>query len=135
MELYFGTTELLIAADRDGDGSLDTSVVSTALTNASEEMDSYIGVRYELPLTTTTPTVLKNYCCDIAMYRLSIESASLTDDKRTRYEDALTWLSRLAGGKVTLGTTDASEETDAAPELHDDNPVRQFTRAKLEGLW
>lgn len=136
LEKYFGETEVLRAADRDGDGSADTDVVTTAITAAEEEIDSYVAVRYDLPLG-TVPGILTRVCCDLAMYHLSINSLAMTEDKETRYERALKWLEKLSKGMVTLGV----EETQGEVEVQDDlelgasNPDRLFTRTTLGGLF
>lgn len=43
--------------------------IEEALQDASEEIDSYIAVRYVLPLP-NTPSTLKRIACNIARYRL-----------------------------------------------------------------
>jgi phage gp36-like protein len=136
MERYFGATEVLIAADRDGDGEADTNVIQTALDSATQELDSYVGVRYTLPLQTTPPPeILTHICCDVAMYRMSVNTGSMTDEKRTRYEDAIKWLAKLAAGNVTLGYTETEAETsEGSMETSSDNSARLFTRSKMQGL-
>lgn len=135
MDDYFGNAEVLIAADRDGSGSVDQSVVRNALDSASEEIDSYVGVKYDLPLSTKLTTeVLKRISADIAMYRMSVTSHSLTEEKRIRYEDAIKWLVKLSMGQATLG---AEEETETADDLtvkSTSSEPRLFSRTKMRGL-
>jgi phage gp36-like protein len=131
---YFGSEQLLIAADRDGDGTADTGVVSAAISAAEEEIDSYVGVRYTLPLD-DVPGVLTRVCCDLAMYHMSIDSPSMTEQKETRYNNGIKWLTNLAKGIVTLGVTDETEDTKDTAVLSTDAPSRVFTRTKMGGLW
>ena len=53
----------------------EADAVARALTSASGEIDSYIGVRYSLPLPVSkgdaAPELLKQFCVDIAIYRLA----------------------------------------------------------------
>jgi phage gp36-like protein len=138
LEDYFGVEELRIAADRDGDGVADDGVITSALNAASEEIDSYVGVQYDLPLTTIqTPGILMNVCADIAMYRMSIDAASITEDKHTRYKDAVVWLTKISKGTVTLGREEEQEAKQDEVELASATvsaPSRLFTRTKMAGI-
>lgn len=135
MDDYFGEAEVLIAADRAGDGDADPGVVTSALNAATEEIDSYIGVKYTLPLTTIQkPGILLHTCCDIAMFRMSVNGPSMTDDKRSRYDDVIKWLEKVSAGKVTLGPEEDSEVANDVVTVSTDNPVRLMTRSKMSGL-
>ncbi len=130
---YFGSEQLLIAADRDADGTADTDVVDTGITAATEEIDSYLAVRYDLPLA-AVPGVLTRVCCDLAMYHMSVGHHSMTEDKKERYNNGVKWLRALAKGEVTLGPEE--EEVSAQDEVvvSTDSEVRLFTRTKMAGL-
>jgi len=134
LESQFGAQEVAIAADRDRTGSTDADSIAASvlksLTDASEEIDSYLATRYELPLA-TAPGVLTRVCGDIAMYRMSSDRGALTDEKRTRYEDAVKWLTALSAGKATLGLQDATDQVADLPQASSDNPARIFTRSKM----
>lgn len=135
LERLFGSAELLIAADRDGDGEADPGVIRAALDAATAEMDSYIGVKYTLPLSLTQkPVVLVDTCCDIAMYRMSIDSPAMTDAKRQRYDDRIKWLRDLAREVVTLGRQESTETADDLTVQTDSSEVRLFSRTKMSGL-
>jgi phage gp36-like protein len=135
MLTHFGPAQVLIAADRDGDGTADTGVVTDALADASEEIDSYLAARYTLPLVAPIPGVLVRVCCDIAMYRMSIDGPSMTDEKRVRYEDAIKWLTNLAKGIVTLGVEeDTTVVSTNAVTLASSSEPRLFTRTMMTGL-
>ena len=98
-ELY-GQAALYVA-DHDRDGAIDDLAVERALTSASDEIDSYVGVRYPLPLA-VVPGILRQHCVDIAVYRLALSADVLSTEHRTRYEDALAALRRIADGKGVL---------------------------------
>ncbi|MNG19141.1 hypothetical protein D3C84_1032700 [compost metagenome] len=56
--------------------------------------------------------MLVRLCCDIALYRLSADAGSGTEEKRKRYEDAVALLRRIASGEVSMGMpTPVTEET------------------------
>lgn len=129
----YGETYVVTSVDRDEDGEPDLTSLTKALAQASSELDTYLGVRYTVPVS-PAPTVLKRYCVDVALYQLSSSAAQgLTEEKRTRYEDAIRWLTKLAKGEVTLGLPDADGvEDDPLPQITE--TTRLFTRTKLDGL-
>lgn len=97
----YGTDELIVAADHDGDGIADAAIITQGLTDASAEIDVYVGRRYTLPLAVGIAT-LKKPCVDMALYHMSLPPA-VTEEKRKRYEDAIKFLKLIADGTVTLG--------------------------------
>lgn len=106
----YGMDILRVAADRDQDGEIDAGVIEQATADASAEIDSYVGALHRLPLA-HVPEVLVRLCCDIALYRLSADAGSGTEEKRKRYEDAVALLRRIASGEVSLGMPTPAEET------------------------
>ena len=93
--------DALFVADRDGDGVVDAGAVERALLSASDEIDTYLGVRFPVPYAQAS-NVLVQLCVDMAVYRLAQTRDVLTEELRTRYEDALKLLMRIADGKATL---------------------------------
>lgn len=98
----YGNDQLLLVADRDDDGLVDTTAVDTALADASAEMDAYLAVKYTLPFA-TPPLLLVHLCVDIAMYRLSNAGAVVTNERRRRFDDAQLILLRLSTGEASFG--------------------------------
>jgi len=101
IEAIYSADALAVAADRDGDGVADPASVAAALERASSEIDLHIGARYALPLA-STPVQLVQIAVDIALYRLVLDAGVRTDEHRTRYEDAVAMLRRIADGKAAL---------------------------------
>lgn len=130
---YFGSEQLLIAADRDASGTADTGVVTAGLTAATEEIDSYLAVRYDLPLA-AVPGVLTRICCDLAMYHMSIASSSITEDKETRYNNGVKWLRDVSKGIASLGPEEAEVAVQDEATISADSEDRLFTRTKMAGL-
>lgn len=95
----FGEQEIASLEDPDNTGSVDARVSTEALDDATEEANSYVAVRYVLPLP-TTPAPLSRACCDIARFRLYKDRP--TEEVKYRYERAVKWLEQLAAGKVLL---------------------------------
>jgi phage gp36-like protein len=137
-----GEDVVYAAFDRDQDGVLDTQAISDALDNASATIDSYISIRYELPLP-VAPAWGKRLCIDIALYFGSRRAGSLTTELRKRYDDAIAFLKDVAAGIAGLGVPTASEPQGDGDGLVKggeilvdegaDNP-RLFTRCTTRGL-
>ncbi len=103
LETRFGSDEINNLSDRDNDGSNDAGVVDGALNEASGEIDSYLGVKYTIPIASPSDNLIRT-CCDIARFRLHKDLA--TEEVDSRYKKAIAWLKDLASGKAIL--TDAS---------------------------
>lgn len=136
----YGADLLARVGDHDFDGEVDAAAVAAALQRASDEIDSHIGVRHRLPLD-ATPPVLVQICVDIAVYRLAQSGAVRTDEDRTRYEDAVAHLARIAKGTATLALPEADPVDPTDPTagqgprpIVTSGPPRIFTRELLRGI-
>lgn len=110
----YGEQELLLVADRDNDGVMDAGVVAAALQDADAEIVSFIGQAVRID-PAKVPLNLKRLACDIARYRLY--GASPTEDVRKRYDDAVSFLKRVAAGAATLdGGASAPAEAQTPPK-------------------
>lgn len=139
IETIYGAQALYIA-DRDGDGVADVAAVTRALDAASDEIDTYLTVRYALPLA-SVPAVLGQLAVDIALYRLAASHDVLTEELRRRYEDAVAHLRRIARGEAGLPMPAVTDpETgesfgDGRPQpIVAGGPPRLFSREKMRGL-
>lgn len=147
----FGDEELIQRTDRHGSGQLDVQVMARALADADAEVNSYLAVRYALPLA-GVPTALARVAADVARYRLYDDGVPET--VRKRYEDAVALLKRMASGDVKLvldgdgqggtGTGTGSGGTQVVPEVVAASgasanavslrtPARQFGPERLQG--
>ncbi|ENV71902.1 hypothetical protein F946_01357 [Acinetobacter johnsonii ANC 3681] len=81
--------------------------IEEALQDASEEIDSYIAVRYVLPLP-NTPSTLKRIACNIARYRLYFQQP--IEEVENRYKAEIDFLKRVADGKATLNILNPQNE-------------------------
>ena len=106
----FGEKELIELTDREGVGVLDDAVLTTALTEAQGEVNSYIAAVYDLPLP-SVPAIVVTATCNIARFRLYNNAA--TDEVKIRYDDTIRWLRDVARGPATLGFTPETEPTNS----------------------
>lgn len=81
--------------------------IEEALQDASEEIDSYIAVRYVLPLP-STPSTLKRIACNIARFRMYFQRP--TEEVENRYKAEIDFLKRVADGKATLNILNPQNE-------------------------
>ena len=81
--------------------------IEEALQDASEEIDSYIAVKYVLPLP-SIPSTLKRIACNIARYRLYFQQP--TEEIENRYKAEIDFLKRIADGKATLNILNPQNE-------------------------
>ncbi len=135
----------LVVADRDGNGVADEAAVTRALESAGDEINSYLAVRYTVPVPAPAPQILIQLCVDIGVYRLALSADVLSAEHRQRYEDALAMLKRLAKGEAALvlaaDPNAPPADPDAPTALNDGpqpivvgGPERVFSRDKMRGL-
>ncbi|MGI9276423.1 MAG: gp436 family protein [Endozoicomonas sp.] len=122
----FGEDELTRLTD-DGDGQMDDNIINAALSDASDEINTYIAVRHSLPLE-QTPELLVRLCADMARYRLY--DNRMIDEVKKRYDDSVQLLKDIARGTAILPIPErtTASEISAVRDLHD----RVFTRETLE---
>lgn len=103
------------------------------LTEASGQMDLYLGTRHTLPIAGLSDAQagdLSRLCCDIARYRLWADAAS--KEVRQRYEDAIGFLEQAAAGRVRLGH---GEPVIGRARASASGPARALTRSTLSGIF
>lgn len=126
----YGEAALMAAMDEHA--VVDEGKVRAAIDKASAEIDSYIADRYPLPLA-TIPDRLRDICVDIATYKLSQTRDVLTNEIRQRYDDAISWLSKIARGHISLGLPKAPGQKSAKAVVVSGSQ-KLFTREGFGGL-
>lgn len=102
MTARFGSEDLIRLTDR-ADPPLDVVdavVLAAAQADAAATIDSFVVVRYTLPLS-PIPLMLKNIECDLAWFNLM--RGRPTDDAQKRKDDAMRQLRDISAGKASLG--------------------------------
>jgi phage gp36-like protein len=102
--IIYGEAVLDTVASRDSSGRQSYEAVDAALQSASDEIDTYLGGRYTVPLE-TPPPYIRQICVDIAVYRLALDIGPRTEEMRLRYTDAINYLKSLAKGDLDLPVT------------------------------
>ena len=104
----FGQDELFALADPDDSGTVNQTVLGQALEDADAVINGYLASKYALPLT-TVPPMLEILACDIARYRLA-SVINVTEQIKDRYDQAITYLEKVARGTISLGVDSTGEQ-------------------------
>lgn len=101
----FGSQELILLTDKVNAVAINAEVLGVAFADADAEINSYLSSRYVLPLTQTSPELVR-MACDIARYRLFDTKA--IEVVKIRYDDAIRKLRDVAKGVASLGIDQSS---------------------------
>lgn len=124
----FGQDRLIELTDRGNTGAIDLTVLTQALDAADAEIDPYLVGLYSLPLA-NVPTVLVNFACDIAMFRLYTQIAP--DQVNARYKNAIAFLTNVAAGKISLGIDSANLPVSDGGNIGYSASPREFNATNL----
>lgn len=119
----FGEEELIQLTDREHAQLIVADVIDRALSDADAEIDSYLGVRYTLPLV-SIPVLLVSVAANIARFRLMGDAT--TEEARKRYEDAIRLLRLISRGEVVLVGAQTVPPPPGGITVTQRSPVRQF---------
>lgn len=104
--------------------------VERSLQDAEQTINTYVGTRYQLPLS-QAPEVLERIACQVARYVLYDDTA--TEQVRQLYTDSIKFLEGISTGKVQLGITDAGTKPVASYVAEMVSDGRVFGRATGKG--
>jgi phage gp36-like protein len=132
LRILVSEAELLQLTDDARTGDVDEAKVTEALEAASRTIDSYVAVRYGLPLA-SVPEVLNTYCKAIARYNLHARKPTMPEPVQRGYDNAMRELRDISAGKAVLSI--AGKEAPAAENtiLMETSP-RLFSRDSLRGF-
>lgn len=102
LERRFGPQEISDLKNHVGGTEAEMQdTLRRAYRDATDEMNSYLSVRYAVAVVFNPPVeMIKIYCCDIARFRLWGDQP--TEEVRKRYERALSWLADVRDGKANV---------------------------------
>jgi phage gp36-like protein len=117
--------------DEHGLGVIDTGKVNSAILSADAEIDGLVGTRYQVPVS-PVPEILRKYSVDISIYNLFSLKRTTPEDVRTRYKDAVAFLTNVSKGVASLGENNPAQSTQDKVEIS--SADRVFTRDRLKGF-
>lgn len=125
--------------DDTGSGSADLDKVNEAIQGADGETNSYLGLRYAVPVDLTGQTmiseVLKSFVLDLVEHRLHSRRPPVPEDIRRKRSEALTWLRRVSEGEIVLPSATTVPRSEAADVPgRASGTKRRWTRDELSSL-
>lgn len=128
----FGELELKQLTDRVNrpPSTIDDTVVSKALGDAVDLVNSYLAKAYALPIA-TPPTILTRLSADIARFYLHAGKADKESPVSRAYDQAVAWLVNVARGLVTLDAADVAPAQAGGGSVQANPSTRVFTRDSL----
>ncbi|MEZ5782075.1 MAG: phage protein Gp36 family protein [Rhizobiaceae bacterium] len=137
--------ELTLLAADETSGLRDDARVDLALSDASSEIRAILQARYSpadlAALDANSLELLKVYCMDIALYRISLSFSRSNEAVKERYDASIKRLEAIAAGKgaLTLTTSGNGGGSGGSPEAGAINqnevvlvaPDRMFSRNRL----
>jgi len=124
--------QLISLTDDNNTGEIGSTIVTQSIADADAEIDGWIGKKYEVPLA-TVPDLVKKLSIDIALYNLFGRSRLVPEDRKDRYQNAITFLKAVSAGKASLGEDDP-EGSPVSATIVTTTSTRVFTRDNLEGF-
>lgn len=129
----FGETEILQLLDRDADGVADSAYTAQLISDVTAEINSYLRVRYSLPLS-VTPSRINAISCDFFRYRAyTFEPLEIVI---SRYKDGMAYLRDLAAGRAQLDVDvlpeAAADTITGSPDYSADDRI--FSATTLAGF-
>jgi phage gp36-like protein len=104
-----GSAAYVQLTDDAGTGTADEAVVTQARLAAEAEINSYLAVRYQVPVDVSDQAGVAALLCSIAVdlveFRLHSRRPPVPADVVARHAAALDWLRRVAQGNATLPAT------------------------------
>lgn len=131
------STELaLITTDDTGATTPDAAVIAEAIDDAEGIIDSYVGLKYVVPMT-SVPLAIVRAAVSLAIYFLYENKSTARADENIRknYEDALQYLKDVSAGKAVIVGATGVEQTlaqDPSTVSYFSAEDRVFSRTKLE---
>ncbi|MFW5490428.1 MAG: gp436 family protein [Desulfovibrio sp.] len=125
--------ELVRCTDDKNTGGVNLDRVNQALSDASCEIDGYVGVRNAVPLA-PVPAIIRKCCCDIAIYNIYSRRRGADENRTARYKDSIRFLEQVARGTISLGVADPDGTPSGTVVSDFSGNVRLFDRDSLKGF-
>lgn len=126
-----GIDEAIRLTDESGTGHIDARRLDAALLDAEATVNSYLGVRYQVPVALPAPDPLPTLTFDLALANLY--RGELPAGVAERRDAAITLLKDLAAGRAALPEVAAPAAASPTPVLVS-VPERRFDRRRMAGF-
>jgi phage gp36-like protein len=105
----------------------DSTVVADAISKADAEIDSYLGVKYVVPVS-PTPDQVKALSVDLAIYHLYSRHSIIPPVRQQKYEDAVAFLKQVAAGQAVIMGPNGEAPTVTKDVTDVTSACRRFSR-------
>jgi phage gp36-like protein len=110
----------------------DRTIIAEAISKADAEIDSYLGVKYVVPLA-SPPEQVKALSVDLAIYHLYTRLNVVPPAQQQKNDAALAFLKQVGAGLAVI-VGPAGEAPTVAHEVADStSAIRVFSRQTLAG--
>jgi len=113
-----------------------TPIAEQAIEDACAEIDGYLAKRYDVPFA-KTPHVINKFAKDISLYnmvsRKGIDEGDREKTYLTRYNAAISFLTKVAEGLIDIGISLNQTEESAQNGFSMQSSGRLFTRESMKG--
>ena len=131
----FGERLLRQRSDPDQTGDIQSPIITKAISDACDLIDSYLAGRYQTPITAPVPMVLAHIAADIAWYELFASNPDGNEAATTRYKQAVDWLKMVHSRKLALSlpmVAEAAAPIGTAPHFTPGQPHKfSMNRTKI----
>lgn len=121
-----------LAADT-GD-EIDAAVVAECIAQADAEIDSYLAVRYQVPLS-PVPDRVRALSVAMAIYYLFSRRSLDDPTRRQNYEDAVAFLKSVGVGKAEIVGAAGVEALSVSQEVTEINSSTRIFSRETMGDW
>ncbi len=111
----------------------DSQVTAEAIAWAEDEVNAYVGARYQVPLN-PVPAKIKGLTVELALYSLYARRGVAPAVRRERYEAAMAFLKRVAEGLAVLEGVSGGVSGRAIEPAEVESGARRFSRDQM-GDW
>ncbi len=137
LQLRLGNEAYVQLSDDNGDGAADTAVVDEVRLAAEAELNSYLSVRYAVPIDLTAhpdlANVLKSASLDLAEYRLRLRRPPVAADAIRLHRETVEWLKGVSRGDIELPASSLPAANAARGSIGEvSSAERLLTRAELD---
>ncbi len=127
IERHITAAELVKLADHDQDGAADADVVTQAIENASGTIDSYLAVKFIVPVS-PVPNEIRRLAMLLAVCEMQTGRRGLSEDHKAICKEAMGELQKIADGKKSVGLLPLPTESAGAPGVRFSGQDRVFGR-------
>lgn len=134
IENFIPPESLAILTTENGDEP-DAAVVADCIAKADAEIDGYLGIRYQVPVS-PVPDLVKAMSVDIAIYKLHGRRPLLEMPAtcRQNYVDRINLLKSVVAGIATIGASAAEPPAVSQDVVEISSSGRVFSRDSLKGF-